>query len=50
VGYLNAGYTLGALVTPLIVAALLAWGDGGCYPVFYVISAVLTLNQTLTLP
>lgn len=43
VGYLNAGYTLGALVTPLIVAALLAWGDGGCYPVFYVISAVAAL-------
>ena len=43
VGYLNAGYTLGALVTPLIVAALLAWGDGSCYPVFYVISVVAAL-------
>ena len=43
VGYLNAGYTLGALVTPLIVAALLSWGDGSCYPVFYIISAVAAM-------
>ena len=43
VGYLNAGYTLGALVTPLIVAALLSWGDGSCYPVFYIIAAAAAM-------
>lgn len=42
VGYLNAGYTLGALCTPLIVAGLLSLGTS-CYPVFYVVASLALL-------
>lgn len=38
IGYLNAGYTLGALATPAIVAIALSFG-GDCYACFYALAA-----------
>lgn len=42
IGYLNAGYTLGALATPALVAVSLAAG-GDVYACFYALSASATL-------
>lgn len=42
VGYLNAGYTLGALATPALVALSLSQG-GTIYPCFYALAGVALL-------